>query len=111
MNAVKEISIDIYWDEHGRSPFREWYRSLDASIADRIDSRLTRIMGGNLGDHRALKDGIFEMRFFFGPGYRIYFTKEGPKVIILLAGGGKGGQSKDIRAARKYYQDYLERKK
>lgn len=110
MSQRPEINIEFYWDREGHSPFREWYLSLDSIVADRIDARLTRIMAGNLGDHKSLKGGIHELRFFFGPGYRIYFAKDGGKVVILLAGGTKGTQPKDIRTARNYYRDYLERK-
>jgi putative addiction module killer protein len=75
----------------------------------RVDARLGRIRGGNLGDYKDLGGGLFELRLDFGPGYRIYFTREGRAVIVLLAAGEKQGQERDIRRARDYLHDWKER--
>ncbi len=112
MTAVQEIRILIYRDSEGRSPCLEWFNSIKSRESlDRIDARLNLIRLGNLGDHKSLKRGIYELRLFFGSGYRIYFAREGHTLIILLNGGGKGSQKRDIQKARAYHKDYVERRK
>ncbi len=112
MTTVQEIRILIYRDSEGRSPFLEWLNSIKSRESlDRIDARLNLIRLGNLGDHKSLKGGIYELRLFFGSGYRIYFAREGRTIIILLNGGGKGVQKREMQKARAYYKDYLERRK
>ena len=111
MNTVQEYTIEIYTTADGKLPYAQWLSTIkDQTTVDRIELRLYRIRQGNLGDCKDLKGGIYELRLFFGPGYRIYFSKEGNTIILLLAGGTKRTQSRDIQRAREYYQDYLERK-
>ena len=88
--------------------FSRWLKKLDNGLAKaRILRRLERINEtGDLGDWHSLGDGVFELRFFFGPGYRVYFTKRGESVIILLAGGDKGTQERDIEKARQIAKEY-----
>jgi putative addiction module killer protein len=110
MDPVAFIEIRQYATEEGRVPFREWRRALkDPATRQRVDARLGRIRGGNLGDHRDLGGGLFELRLDFGPGYRIYFTREGRTVVVLLAAGEKHGQDRDIDRARDYLRDWKER--
>ena len=71
-----------------------------------IEKRLTRVQLGNLGDHKALGDGISELRIDFGPGYRVYFGQDAGALVILLCGGDKSSQDADIRQARAYWADY-----
>lgn len=81
--------------------YQRWFeglRDLDAQM--RIAARLRRAALGNLGDHRSLGQGIHELRVDYGPGYRLYFTRRGRAVIILLAGGDKSSQNRDIERAR-----------
>ena len=92
----------------GRSPYRRWLDAIDVPIRARIQARVLRFEGGNLGDHKSLGEGLSEARLDFGPGYRIYFTMRGTALILLLAGGDKGSQSRDIRRARQHLTDYLE---
>ncbi len=66
----------------------------------RILNRFDHIRRGNLGDHKSLGDGLFELRFFFGPGFRAYYTIYGCRLVLLLCGSGKDGQKKDIEKAR-----------
>lgn len=81
--------------------YNAWFSSLrDRQAQLRIVARLKRIEHGNLGDSKALGGGISEMRLDFGPGYRLYFTKRGVEVIVLLVGGDKSSQSRDIAKAR-----------
>ena len=77
----------------------------------RIRARIDRIEEGNLGQYKALNMGLFELKFNFGPGYRVYFAVDGDVVILLLSGGDKGSQRRDIENARKYWTDYLMRKR
>ena len=83
------------------SEFSKWlYKLRDRQAAAMIVSRLSRIELGNFGDHKSLGDKVSEMRLDFGPGYRVYFTKRGETVVILLCGGDKGSQEKDIEKAK-----------
>jgi putative addiction module killer protein len=66
---------------------------------------------GNLGDHKRVGAGVWEARLVFGPGYRIYFGKDGKSIILLLVGGTKASQRKDIRRAQSFWRDYLEAKR
>jgi putative addiction module killer protein len=110
MRPAAELVVEVYSTLDGRVPFQEWMISLrDGPTLDRIDMRLARLRSGNLGDHRMLAGGIFELRIFHGPGYRIYGARQGARFILLLCGGDKGSQQKDIAAAREFYADYRAR--
>jgi putative addiction module killer protein len=85
-----------------------WIAMLDGVARDRIRMRLARFTTGNLGDHKSLLDGLWEARLAFGPGYRIYFGKDGKAVIVLLGGGSKATQRRDIWRARQSWRDYLD---
>ena len=77
----------------------------DRQAAARIDIRLGRISQGSLGDTRSVGDGIYELRFNFGPGYRVYFTREGNQVIVLLCGGDKDSQRGDVSRAKRLAEE------
>jgi putative addiction module killer protein len=80
--------------------FRDWFAGLrDAKARARIDARIRRVTLGNLGDWKALKGGVSELRIDYGPGYRVYFTRRAGLVILLLCGGDKRTQAADIRRA------------
>ncbi|MEA3466430.1 MAG: type II toxin-antitoxin system RelE/ParE family toxin [Thermodesulfobacteriota bacterium] len=82
--------------------FDKWLATLkDRSAVNRILSRLYRMEKGNLGDVKSVGQDLFEVRLFFGAGYRLYYTLEGQTIILLLCGGDKSSQSKDIERARK----------
>ena len=68
--------------------------------------RLDRVSLGNFGDHKSVGEGVYELRLSFGPGYRIYYGLAGEHVVLLLAGGAKGKQTKDIRTAQKLWKSY-----
>lgn len=91
----------------GRVPFRDWLGELDVAIRARIQVRIMRFETGNLGDHKSVGDGVWEARMTFGAGYRLYFGKDGDKIVVLLVGGDKSSQTKDIKIARRYWNDYL----
>jgi putative addiction module killer protein len=83
------------------SRFNAWFRGLgDRKTQDRIVARLIRIEQGNFGDVKPVGEGVSEMRMHFGPGYRVYFTRRGPAVYLLLTGGDKGSQNRDIDEAK-----------
>ena len=98
--------VRVYEDEKGRYPFEEWRLSLDAKTRARVSARINRIRGGNFGDRKSLGQGLYELRFFFGAGYRVYYATLGQKVILLLSGGDKKSQSKDIKMAREMWDRY-----
>lgn len=105
--TVEPKEIVVYQDVSGRSPYDEWYNSLkDKQAKLVILKRINRLAYGNLGDCNALKDGVFELRLHYGPGYRIYFAQEEQQIILLLLGGDKSSQKQDIQKAKEYYHDY-----
>jgi putative addiction module killer protein len=80
--------------------YRAWSRGLrDLAARARIQARIERLAAGNPGQHRVLKDGVSELKIDFGPGYRVYYTQRGSELVILLCGGDKSSQDKDIKRA------------
>ncbi len=103
---VKARTIEIYEKADGSCPYLEWRDGLkDISIQARIDVRFARIRQGNFGDCKNLNDGVYELRFDVGPGYRIYFGHDNLSVVVLL-GGSKKGQQADIEDAKQFWRDY-----
>lgn len=105
--------IEYYKTKEGEEPVKKWLHSLDKTVRSRIDSRLTRVTNNNYGQIRIIKgqkDVIQELKFSFGPGYRIYFYEDGLKIILLLSAGDKKTQESDIHQARNRLNDYLKRK-
>ena len=102
------LRVREYVKEDGRCPFRTWLDRLDIAVRARVQARVLRFEMGNLGDHKNVGGGVWEARLMFGPGYRIYFGKEGDSIIVLLAGGEKSSQSQDISRAQDFWRDYLE---
>jgi putative addiction module killer protein len=72
---------------------------------------LEYVAQGNYGDYKSVGEGVYELRFFFGKGYRVYFGEDGDTIVVLLQGGDKSSQSKDITKARAYWKDYQAAKK
>jgi putative addiction module killer protein len=105
-----KLAIREHLTPQGKNPFREWLKTLDMGVQARIQARVLRFENGNLGDHKNVRGGVWEARLDFGPGYRLYFGKDGAAVILLLAGGDKASQSKDIVAAKHYWKDFREAK-
>ncbi len=102
-------SIRTYKTKQGKCPYREWLKTLDYSIQARVQKRLERVEQGNYGDFKVLDSEISELRFTFGAGYRIYFTEIQNEIVILFCGGDKSTQTNDIKKAKEFYQDYIER--
>ena len=105
------IELREYNDDQGRNPFRRWFRRLDHNAAARIAVVLERMSEGNLGDVKPVGDGVMEQRLSFGPGYRVYFGRDGDTLIILLGGGDKRRQQRDIRDARSRWRHYRDLKR
>lgn len=105
-----EIEIELYKTQTGQCPFDVWFDSLrELHTRAKILTRLDRLKLGNFGDCKGLGDGIAELRLDYGPGFRIYYSKIGNKVILLLCGGVKGSQTKDINNAKEYLKEYHSR--
>ena len=104
-------TIIVYKTKDNKEPFVDWLFSLrDKIIRHRIEARIDRVKQGNYGDHKRFH-GIIELRLDFGSGYRIYCGDDGEALVVLLAGGDKSSQDKDIKKASEYWMDYYEQKK
>jgi putative addiction module killer protein len=104
------IEIRRYLTESGKDVFGEWLQQLaDERARAKIAVRLLRVAAGNFGDCKALQEGVWELRIDWGPGYRVYFAKEGRSIVLLLCGGDKRRQSADIERAVGYWKDYKKR--
>jgi len=99
--------IRIYINKRGKAPFSDWLNSLkDARTRAIIRIRVNRIRLGNFGDCRPVGQGVSELRIDYGPRFRVYLGKVGTKVVLLLSGGVKGSQGKDIKKAMEFWADY-----
>ena len=102
-----QFEVGIYRTEEGKRPFADWSLSLkDRKARVKIDTRINRLQLGNLGDCKNVGGGVFELRVDYGPGYRVYFGRRGQKLIILLCGGDKRTQQRDIQRAKQYWEEY-----
>lgn len=103
MRHTNPRELRLYRTSAGKAPFSEWYDSIqDLNLQSRIDKRLERVANGNFGDCRSVGEGVFELRFHFGPGYRIYFGEVDNTIVLLLCAGDKSSQAKD------YWSQYKE---
>ncbi len=104
------ITIREYLDANGRSIFAKWFEGLNAPAAAKVTTALVRIEQGNFSNAKSVGFGVYEYKIDFGPGYRIYFGKDGETIVILLGGGIKKHQDKDIEIAHYLWNDYKRRK-
>jgi putative addiction module killer protein len=104
------LSVLEYLDRTGSSPFAAWFSRLDAAAAAKVTTALRRLELGNVSNVKGVGAGVFESRIDFGPGYRLYFGKDGDAVVILLCGGTKKRQDRDITMAHDRWADYKRRK-
>jgi putative addiction module killer protein len=102
--------IVFYTEADGSIPFQKWLLSLGNTMRSIVLRRLENIRSGLFGDYKPIEDGLFEFRIHVKQGVRLYFAFEGQKMILLLLGGDKSDQKKDIKKAKRYYADYQERK-
>lgn len=106
------IEIRAYQDTAGCKPYADWLDGLtDNKTKARIVARVGRMVAGNFGDCKPLRDGVQELKIDFGPGYRVYLSKQGPVLVLLLCGGNKSDQSRDIERAIAYLKDWKQRGK
>ena len=103
MSRIYEIREYL---EGGRSPFAEWFSALDAVTGARVDRHVRRMEQGNFGSSERVGQGVRELKIDFGPGYRVYYAREGETAVILLGGGSKRRQSGDIKAAQARWSRY-----
>ena len=104
------IEVREFLDTRGRSPYAAWFDSLNGEAAAKVATAVTRLSLGNFSNVESVGSGVFEYKLDFGPGYRIYFGKDGDTLVILLGGGTKKRQARDISAALANWQDYKRRK-
>lgn len=105
------IEVFEYVKTNGRCPFAEWFDRLDLQSSSRVAKVLERMEDGNFGDHKSVGSGVLERRLDYGPGYRIYYGRDGDRLVILLGGGTKKHQNKDIQNAQADWQEYKATKK
>jgi putative addiction module killer protein len=107
---VNPRELIIYETEQGEAPFSEWLDSLrDRAARARIKKRLDRVELGNLGDYKAVGEGVYELRIDYGPGYRLYYANIDLTIILLLCGGDKDTQEGDIDRAKHFWNDFKQR--
>jgi putative addiction module killer protein len=104
------LDVREYLDSTGQSPFAKWLGMLNAPAAAKVTIAITRIGQGNFSNVKGVGSGVFEYKLDFGPGYRIYFGKDGDRVVVLLGGGTKKRQQRDIATAIGLWKDYKQRK-
>ncbi len=103
-------TVHEYVTTTGKSPFRSWLDALkDVKAQQIIDTRIANMRRGTFGDCKSVGYGVMEMKISYGPGYRIYVGQDGPITVILLCGGDKKSQNKDIKRAHEYWEDYRRR--
>lgn len=105
------IEVREYFYENQKSPFTEWFNKLSDFAATKVTISLTKLQRGNMSSLKSVGEGVYESRIDWGPGYRIYLGKEDRTLVILLGGGTKKTQQKDIKRAKMLWKDYKVQKK
>ena len=106
------MELRIYTDSQDRQPLTRWLADLkDIKARAQIRARLARVGAGNLGDCKPLRDGVQELKIDYGPGYRVYLSRQGPVMVLLLCGSDKSDQTKAINQAIEYLNDWKQRGK
>jgi len=105
------VEVVQYETEEGVCPFADWFDGLDTKAALKVRTAIARMEAGNPGDVKPVGQGVSERRIDFGPGYRVYFGQDGAKFVVLLVGGTKKRQQRDIEQAQAHWADYKRRKK
>lgn len=103
--------IRYYAAPDGEQPFAGWFDDLEAVARAKVTRAILRLEQGNFSNVKSVGEGVFEYRIDFGPGYRVYFGQDGPTLVILLMGGTKKRQQRDVDAAHAYWKDYKESKR
>ncbi len=105
------LEVRYYLSEDGRSPFEEWFSSVDSAARAKVATAIARLEHGNTANVKSVGDGVLEYRVNFGPGCRVYFGRDGATLVILLTGGTKQRQQRDIATAAALWVDYKRRRK
>ncbi len=105
------MRVQEYLTADGRNPFRLWLGTLDVAVRARVQARVLRFELGNLGDNNSVGAGVWEARLTFGPGYRLYFGKDGETVVVLLLGGAKREPAPRHSAGPGFWRDYQDGKR
>ena len=109
MHSTRPRELQFYQTSKGREPFTEWFKTIrDTRVQSSIRSRLLYLEQGNFGDYRSVGEGVFKLRIHLGAGYRVYFAEIDNTIVLLLSGGDKASQTRDIRRAKTYWQEYKE---
>lgn len=103
-------NLFAYRDSEGREPFNAWFDGLDAQAAAKVRNALAQLEAGNMSEVKPVGGGISERRIHWGKGLRVYFGQDGRTIVILLGGGTKATQARDIRRAGDNWTDYKQRK-
>ena len=104
---VRPRKLVLYETSGGKCPWQDWFDGIeDRKTKATIDARLLRLQRGNLGDCKVVAAGVLELRVHFGAGHRIYFGQDGDTLVVLLCGGTKRSQTRDIDRALAYWNDY-----
>jgi putative addiction module killer protein len=104
------LELRTYVDNAGRTPFEAWVVGLDRQAQAKVTIALARLANGNSSNVAAVGEGVSELKLNWGPGYRVYFGQDGPLIVVLLGGGTKRRQARDIAAAKLRWTDYKARK-
>lgn len=105
--VIEQKTIIVFSDENGNEPYKIWFENLrDKKGKARIESRLKRLEEGHYGDCAPVGEGVLELRMFFGAGYRVYFGDDEGNIVVLLSGGDKDSQKRDIKTAKEYWKEY-----
>jgi len=105
------IKIAEYENTDGRRPFSKWFASLNTQAALKVRTAVARMENGNFANVKPVGQGVSEYRVNFGPGYRVYFGRDGKTLVILLGGGTKKKQNRDIEGAKRLWKTYKARKR
>lgn len=104
------FDVAHYLTANGRDPYQDWFDSLqDAKSQARIAVRIARLGAGAFGDCKPVGEGVYELRIHFGPGFRVYYARAGETLLLLLSGGDKSAQQRDIETAKAFWRDFRER--
>jgi len=103
--------IRYYETADGHSPFAEWFEELDSVTRARVAAAIARMEQGNLSRVKSVGEGVLEYKMDFGPGYRVYFGRDGEQLVVLLTGGTKQRQQRDIKDAAAFWRDYKRSKR
>jgi putative addiction module killer protein len=105
------VEIRYYVASANTEPFANWFAELDPTASAKVTRAIARVQQGNFSNVKSVGEGVLEYKIDFGPGYRIYFGRDGDKIVILLTGGTKKRQQRDVDTAKGYWRDYKQSKR